>query len=71
MFIVSALVLFIAGTRWVYVAAMIVAGAALLYAGISMGDSKTARNRLARITAFLHLEDEQRLGVHNDDRSQA
>ena len=59
LFIVCAAVLFLGGTRWIYIAAMVVAGATLLYAGIFMGDSKTAKNRQARITAFLHLEDEQ------------
>jgi cell division protein FtsW len=37
---------------------MIIAGGGILAAGISMGDSKTAHNRMARITAFLHLDDE-------------
>ena len=59
LFIVCAVVLFLAGTRWIYIAAMVIAGAGLLYAGIFIGDSKTAKNRQARITAFLHLEDAQ------------
>jgi len=59
LFIVSAAVLFIGGARWIYVAAMVVAGAGILYAGITMGESKTALNRKARLTAFRHLEDEK------------
>lgn len=57
LFITSAAVLFVAGARWIYVLTMVVAGAGILYGGISMGESRTAKNRLARITAFLHLED--------------
>ena len=59
LFIVSAAVLFIAGTRWVYILAMILAGAGIMYGVIFMGESKTSNNRRARIVAFLHLEDSQ------------
>ncbi len=58
LFIVCAAVLFIGGARWVYVVTMVAAGAAILFMGIKMGESKTAKNRFARITAFLHLDDE-------------
>jgi cell division protein FtsW len=58
-FTVCAAVLYLAGTRAIYIGAMVAAGAALLYAGIFLGDSKTAKNRQARITAFVHLEDPQ------------
>lgn len=58
LFIVCAAVLFIGGTRWIYVTAMVLAGAGILLTGIQTGDSKTAKNRAARITAFMHLEDE-------------
>jgi cell division protein FtsW len=58
LFIVSAAVLFIGGARWIYIAAMVAAGSGVLVAGISMGDSKTAHNRMARVTAFLNLDDE-------------
>lgn len=57
LFIVSAAVLFIAGTRWIYILAMITAGAGIMYGVIFVGDSKTSVNRRARIVAFLHLED--------------
>ncbi len=56
-FIVCAAVLYLAGTRWIYIAAMAAAGAALLYLGIFTGDSRTAKNRQARVTAFMHIED--------------
>ncbi len=65
---VSVAVLFIGGTRWLYIAAIVTAGAGLLYAVVSMGESNTFvgmgesitfKNRAARITAFLHLEDPQ------------
>jgi cell division protein FtsW len=58
LFIVSAAVLFIGGTRWIYIAAMVIAGAGALLMSLKTGDSKTAHNRWARITAFLHLDDE-------------
>lgn len=57
LFIVSAAVLFLAGTRWIYIAAMIVLGAGIMYGVIFTGTSTTSINRKARITAFLHLED--------------
>jgi len=56
-FTVCAAMLYLAGTRWLYIAAMVVAGAGLLYAGIFTGESRTAKNRQARVTAFLHIED--------------
>jgi cell division protein FtsW len=59
LFIVSAAVLFIGGARWIYITAMVLAGAGVLYAGIATGESKTAKNRLARFIAFRHLEDER------------
>ena len=58
-FSVCAIMLYLAGTRWIYILAMVVSGAALLYAGIFMGESRTAKNRQARVAAFLHLEDPQ------------
>lgn len=58
-FTVCAAMLYLAGTRTIYIGAMVAAGAALLYAGIFMGESKTAKNRQARVVAFLHLEDAQ------------
>ena len=59
LFIVCAAVLFIAGTRTVYILAMILAGAGIMYGVIFVGDSKTSINRRARIMAFMHLEDPQ------------
>jgi len=56
-FIVCAAVLFLAGTRWIYIAVMVMAGAGLLYTAVFTGDSKTAKNRQARVTAFMHIED--------------
>ena len=58
LFIVCAAVLFVGGARWVYVVSMVLAGGGILFMGIKTGDSKTAHNRQARITAFLHLDDE-------------
>jgi cell division protein FtsW len=58
LFIVCCAVLFIGGARWIYIAVMIAAGAGILFMGLKTGDSKTAKNRWARITAFLHLDDE-------------
>ena len=57
LFATGAAVLLLAGTRIIYVAAMVAAGAALLGGFIMTGDSQTSKNRAARITAFLHLED--------------
>lgn len=59
LFIVTSAVLFVGGARWIYVAGMGALGAAVLWVGIHTGESRTAKNREARITAFLHLEDEQ------------
>lgn len=56
-FTVSAAMLYLAGTRWIYIAAMVVAGGGLLYVGIFTGDSRTAKNRQARFAAFMHIED--------------
>ncbi|HWB02524.1 MAG TPA: putative peptidoglycan glycosyltransferase FtsW [Verrucomicrobiales bacterium] len=58
LFIVCCAVLFIGGARWIYIAVMVAAGAGVLFMGLKTGDSKTAKNRWARITAFLHLDDE-------------
>ncbi len=59
LFIVCAAVLFVGGTRWIYIAGMVIVGAGVLWLGIQTGESRTAQNRKARIMAFLHLEDEK------------
>ena len=51
-FSVCACILFAGGTKWYYIAGMLLLGAVGLGIGI-----KLIPNRLARITAFVHLED--------------
>lgn len=59
LFMVCASMLFIGGTRVAYLAGMMVIGAAVFFAAINFGEGRQMANRKARITAFMHLGDEE------------